>query len=141
MAQPSAVENVSWLRKFYVKLQTNRWANKKIRAVTIFSFTSPVCSKIEIVFYSFQISCPRIVSAFEYVRVKRCPRSRIIQNYLSACRRPTTTRSFDCSQVYKIARMVIYFQIIMNYFSFYPGPSATRSFQAIVFKWDEKIKK
>ena len=29
MAQPSAVENVSWLRKFYVKLQTNRWANKK----------------------------------------------------------------------------------------------------------------
>ena len=104
MAQPSAVENVSWLRKFYVKLQTNRWANKKINAVTIFSFTSPVCSKIEIVFFSFQISCPRIVSAFEYVRVKRCPRSRIIQNYLSACRRPTTTRSFDCSQVYKIAR-------------------------------------
>ena len=98
MAQPSAVENVSWLRKFYVKLQTNRWANKKINAVTIFCFTRPVCSKIEIEFFSFQISCPRIVSAFECVRVKRCPRSRIIQNYLSACRRPTTTRSFDCSQ-------------------------------------------
>ena len=47
MAQPSDVENISWLRKFYVKLQSNRWANKKINTVTIFSFTSPVCSKIE----------------------------------------------------------------------------------------------
>ena len=51
MAQPSAVENVSWLRKFYVKLQTNRWANKKINVVTIFSLQAQCAQKLRL--YSF----------------------------------------------------------------------------------------